>query len=164
MIRPVVLADAQVITDIYNYYIEQTLSTFEEQKVTADDVAQRIDKVLGSGHLWLVAEIDNKVVGYAYSTKWRERSAYRFSCEVTVYLSPDVKGKGLGTRLYQALFTELEALSIKTVIAGITLPNDASIALHEKFGMKQTATFENVGYKFGQWLNVGYWQKQLSQQ
>ncbi|GLX80522.1 hypothetical phosphinothricin N-acetyltransferase [Thalassotalea insulae] len=162
MIRNASRSDAQAIADIYNYYIEHTVVTFEEEKVTADEIIQRIAKVQASGHLWLVKEVNQQLVGYAYSTKWRERTAYRFACEVSVYLSPDHQGKGIGTNLYQALFEQLNNMSIKTVIGGITLPNDASIALHEKFGLHQVAKFERVGYKFGQWLDTGYWQKQLT--
>jgi len=161
MLRLVEAKDAQAIVDIYNYYIEHTAVTFEEEKLNVDDMLLRINKIQQVGHIWLVAELNNKVVGYAYSAPWRERSAYRFSCEITVYLSADAKGKGLGTSLYQALFVKLKNMDIKTVIGGITLPNDASIALHEKLGMEKVAHFTDVGLKFEQWLDVGYWQVNL---
>jgi len=161
MLRPVEAKDAQAIVDIYNYYIEHTAVTFEEETLNVDDMLLRINKIGQVGHIWLVAELNNKVVGYAYSAPWRERSAYRFSCEITVYLSSEAKGKGLGTSLYQALFVQLKNMDIKTVIGGITLPNDASIALHEKLGMEKVAHFTDVGLKFNQWLDVGYWQVNL---
>jgi len=161
MLRPVEEKDAQAIVDIYNYYIEHTAVTFEEETLNVDDMLLRINKIGQVGHIWLVAELNNKVVGYAYSAPWRERSAYRFSCEITVYLSAEAKGKGLGTSLYQALFVQLKNMDIKTVIGGITLPNDASIALHEKLGMEKVAHFTDVGLKFNQWLDVGYWQVNL---
>lgn len=161
MIRVVRADDAPEITKIYNYYVEQTVITFEEQLVNADEITQRIDNVLSAGHFWLVAELAGKVVGYAYSSPWKTRSAYRFSCEISVYLTNEVKGRGLGTQLLEDLFSLLEKTDINAVIGGITLPNDASVALHEKFGMTKVAHFENVGYKFGQWLDVGYWQKNL---
>jgi L-amino acid N-acyltransferase YncA len=101
------------------------------------------------------------VIGYAYAGKWNVRSAYRHTVETTVYLSNSTLSKGWGTRLYQALFDTLRDKSIHTIVGGITLPNPASIALHEKFGMKKVAHFSEVGYKFGKWLDVGYWQMEL---
>jgi len=108
-----------------------------------------------------VVEEDGLVCGYAYATQWNKRAAYRKTAEVSVYLSHLATGKGLGSRLYEALFTQLREKQLHIVIGGVTLPNPASIALHEKFGMKKVAHFEQVGYKFGQWLDVGYWQVSL---
>ncbi|WP_206485641.1 GNAT family N-acetyltransferase [Thalassotalea sp. G2M2-11] len=163
MIRTAVINDAQAIAQIYNYYIKDTVITFEEQMVTADEMAQRIQTITQSNHIWLVLEIEGELLGYAYSTKWRDRSAYRFASEITVYLTPHCHGKGYGTALYTELFKQLQLnTEINTVIAGITLPNQASVALHEKLGLKKVAHFEQVGLKFGQWLDVGYWQMALS--
>jgi L-amino acid N-acyltransferase YncA len=92
------------------------------------------------------------------ATKWRERFAYRFSVEVTVYLAPTFTGNGVGSQLYDALFSVLKSRSIHSVIGGITLPNLASVALHEKFGLEKVAHFKEVGFKFEQWKDVGYWQ------
>jgi phosphinothricin acetyltransferase len=162
MIRAVFDTDISAIVDIYNYYIEETIATFEEQAITTDDMHRRITKVSGDNLPWLVAEDDSgQVIGYAYACKWRERFAYRFSVEITVYLSVNHAQQGLGTQLYTALFDELKSLSINTVIGGISLPNPASIALHEKFGLKQVAHFKEVGFKFGQWLDTGYWQGKI---
>jgi L-amino acid N-acyltransferase YncA len=111
---------------------------------------------------WLVLASEREVVGYAYATKWRERSAYRFSAESTVYLRPDCGGRGHGTRLYDALLTALASRGVHAVMGGIVLPNAASVALHEKVGMRQVAHFREVGFKFGRWLDVGYWQRVLS--
>ncbi len=162
MIRSVTNEDATSIADIYNYYVTDTVITFETQAITAEDMLQRIVKIQSDNLPWLVAE-DNKgkVIGYAYASKWRERFAYRFSVEVTVYLAPNSSGKGIGAKLYQALFAQLKQRSIHSVIGGITLPNQASIALHEKFGLEKVAHFKEVGYKFDQWLDVGYWQGML---
>lgn len=161
--KNVELKDAQQIAEIYNYYIENTVITFEEKLVTVNDIESRIEKIKQLGHIWLVAEKNEKIIGYAYSTSWRDRSAYRFSCEVSVYLSHQAKGKGLGTLLYQSLFEQLKKTDVKVLIGGITLPNDASVALHEKFGMEKVAHFQNVGLKFNQWLDVGYWQTSLEE-
>ncbi len=158
MIRPATDQDAQALADIYNHYIEHSTATFEEEPVTASNMIERINKVNNANLPWLVITVDSKIIGYAYAAPWKERSAYRYSVEATVYLDPKAQGKGLGTELYQALFAELKQKSIHSVIAGITLPNPASIALHEKLGMVQVAHFHQIGRKFDQWLDTGYWQ------
>jgi len=162
VIRAVQNEDIKYITNIYNYYISCTTVTFEEESVTVHAMQERIDKVHATNLPWLVAENESGViVGYAYATKWRERFAYRFSVEVTVYLSPEHEKQGFGTKLYDTLFAELKNRSVHSVIGGITLPNPASIALHEKFGMKQVAHFKEVGFKFEKWQDTGYWQGAL---
>ncbi|WP_428234710.1 arsinothricin resistance N-acetyltransferase ArsN1 family B [Gracilimonas sp.] len=161
MIRPVQPKDIPYINNIYNYYIRATTVTFEEEEVSAEDITTRINKIESAELPWLVAEHEGLIVGYAYATKWKERSAYRHSVEISVYVDHNRQGNGWGTKLYQALFTELQKKDIHLAIGGITLPNDASIALHEKFGMEKVAHFKEIGFKFGQWLDVGYWQKRL---
>ena len=161
IIRAATDSDAQVIADIYNYYIAHTVVTFEEQPVSWRDILDRMAKVADSNLPWLVAADAGVVVGYAYAAKWNARSAYRHTAESTVYLSHTAVANGWGTRLYQALFDKLRLAAIHSVIGGITLPNPASVALHEKFGMKKVAHFKEVGYKFGRWLDVGYWQVEL---
>lgn len=159
MIREASAADAASIAEIYNHYVEHTVVTFEETLVSAADFAARIASVHVSGFPWLVAEEAGRVLGYAYATKWKERSAYRFSAEVTVYLAPTATGRGIGKLLYGALFPLLDARGLHALMGGITLPNEASVALHEKFGMRKVAHFDEVGFKFGRWLDVGYWQR-----
>lgn len=158
MIRPAQAGDADAIARIYNHYISTTVITFEESEVSEADVAQRIADTGKDGLPWLVFEREGSVAGYAYASLWNGRCAYRYTAEVTVYLAPDALGAGLGSQLYGALFEVLKQRSYRTVIAGISLPNDGSIALHEKFGMKKVAHFEEVGYKFERWIDVGYWQ------
>lgn len=159
MIRNVLNQDISAIVEIYNYYVSKTNITFETTEINNDDICKRIAKVQSDDLPWLVAEnSDGEVFGYAYATKWRERFAYRFSVEISVYLSPNCSGKGVGSKLYRALFSELTLRSIHSVIGGITLPNDASIGLHEKFGLQKVAHFKEVGFKFNQWQDVGYWQ------
>lgn len=159
MIRSVLDKDAAYIGKIYNYYISETVATFETEIISPDIISDRIAKVQNDNLPWLVAEDDSgQVIGYAYASKWRERFAYRFSVEITVYLSPNASGAGIGTKLYEALFVELKHRSIHSVIGGISLPNPSSIALHEKFGLEKVAHFKAVGFKFDQWLDVGYWQ------
>ncbi|MEP4148196.1 MAG: N-acetyltransferase family protein [Halioglobus sp.] len=160
-IRAARAADGKALADIYNHYIINSMATFEEEVLSAVDIEQRMDAVADLGLPWLVAEEEGQVIGYAYANRWRERSAYRFSVESTVYLSPDVTSRGWGTRLYAALLDELRSLNVHAVIGGITLPNPASVALHERLGMTKVAEFPEVGFKQGQWLAVGYWQVNL---
>jgi L-amino acid N-acyltransferase YncA len=161
-VRPAALADAGAIATIYNHYITDTIVTFEEEPVVAGEMARRMEEVRSAELPWLVAEEAGQVVGYAYATRWRPRFGYRFSVEITVYLSPEAGGRGIGSKLYGRLFSLLEARGIHAVMGGIALPNEASVALHEKFGLKQVARFEEVGFKFGRWVDVGYWERRLS--
>lgn len=161
MIRPAKLSDAGALSDIYNYYVLNTVVTFEEQPITALDMSSRIAEVTDAGLPWLVAEQNHEIVGFAYASKWKGRCAYRHSVEVTVYLSHSMTSKGFGSALYTELFQSLRHNSIHVVLGGISLPNDASIALHEKFGMSKAAHFEEVGFKFDNWVDVAYWQGTL---
>lgn len=161
MIRKALETDAQSIAKIYNHYIESTVITFEENQLSTNDIVERISKANTLKLPWLVAEENEELIGYAYAAPWKERTAYRFSVEVTVYLAEPATAKGWGSMLYESLFSELRTLPIHSAIAGITLPNPASIALHEKFGMEKVAHFHEVGYKFDRWLDVGYWQGQI---
>lgn len=158
MIRPVAISDAEAIASIYNHYILNTVITFEEQAVSAIEIAERIKAVESASLPWLVSESSNEVVGYAYASKWHGRSAYRYSTEITVYLDPAAIGQGLGAALYADLFPILRKKQIHAVIGVIALPNEVSIALHEKFDLTKVAHFKEVGFKFNQWVDVGYWQ------
>ena len=158
MIRDVKKSDSAAIAAIYNHYIKNTIITFEEEEITPDEISGRIENVLSESLPWLVAEDKGNVIGYAYATKWRIRSAYRFSVESTVYLAAASTGKGIGSMLYNALLSKLKNKGIHAVMGGIALPNPSSIALHEKFGFKKVAHFIEVGIKFEKWIDVGYWQ------
>lgn len=161
MIREATVKDAAAIARIYNHYIRETTVTFEEDSCSEDDLVARIKKTQASGFCWLVAEDQGEIVGYAYSSEWRNRPAYRNTVEISVYVLHTLHSRGWGSRLYEALFSRLREASLHIAIGGITLPNQASIALHEKFGMEKIAHFRQVGFKFGEWLDVGYWQVQL---
>jgi L-amino acid N-acyltransferase YncA len=160
-IRAAESSDANALAEIYNHYVLGTVVTFEENPISGTDMEQRIDAVGSSTLPWLVAEKDGRTVGYAYASPWKTRSAYRFSVEVTVYLAPESAGCGIGSLLYGELLAQLQGLGAHAVIGGIALPNDASVALHEKFGFKKVAHFPQVGFKFGQWIDVGYWERVL---
>jgi phosphinothricin acetyltransferase len=157
-VRSASAADADALARIYNYYIDNTVITFEEERVSSDAMAARVAEVHGFSLPWLVAEVDEKVIGYAYAGKWKVRSAYRHSVETTIYLARGHEGRGVGKTLYSALLPPLRARGMHAVIGGVALPNEASIALHEKLGFNHVATFREVGFKHGRWVDVAYWQ------
>lgn len=157
MIRIVKESDAKAIVDIYNTYILNTTFTFEEVVVTEEEIRARIQNTLKDWP-WLVYEEDKKVLGYAYVRPWKERTCYRYTVEATIYFSSTGTGKGYAQELYQALIEEIKALNIHAILAGITLPNEKSICLHEKLGFEKVAHLKAVGYKFNKWIDVGYWE------
>jgi L-amino acid N-acyltransferase YncA len=157
MIRVCKAGDATAIAGIYNHYVRETVVTFEETPVSAAEMTQRIAEV-GARFPWLVSEEGGAVVGWAYATAWKTRSAYRFSVETTVYLATSHQGRGIGAALYRALLDDLRARDVHSVVGGIALPNPASVALHEKLGFTKVAHFAEVGRKFDRWVDVGYWQ------
>src|ERR1044071_5823569 len=124
-------------------------------------MASRLAEVQQISLPWLVAEVDGAVIGYAYATKWKARSAYRFAVETTIYLQHGFEGRGMGKQLYAALLPVLKMRGIHAVIGGAALPNDASVALHERLGFEHVATFRQVGFKHDRWVDVAYWQKLL---
>ena len=160
MIRLATTADAAAIATIYNHYVSCSTITFEEQIVVIDEMAQRITSV-GAQLPWYVFEREGEILGYAYATPWRARSAYRFSVESTVYVAHQCVGLGVGRQLYSTLFDDLRKRQQQVVIGGIAQPNDASVALHERLGFEKVAMFKRVGRKFDQWIDVGYWELQL---
>jgi phosphinothricin acetyltransferase len=157
MIRSATTADAAAICAIYNHYVLETAITFEEAAVAPVEMETRIRETLPALP-WLAWDENGSVGGYAHASKWKGRCAYRHSAEVTVYLDPAFTGRGIGSQLYQALLADLRKRSFHTAIGGIALPNPSSIALHERLGFRKVAQFEQVGWKFGQWIDVGYWQ------
>lgn len=160
-IRSVTAEDAGQICSIYNWYIEKTFITFEEVAVTVSQMQQRIGGV-SRVRPWVVLEEGGTIQGYAYAGEWKSRSAYRYAVETTVYLDKDSLGRGYGSLLYANLFERLGTTPVRTLIAGIALPNEGSVALHEKMGFRKVAHFENVGFKFDRWIDVGYWQRTLN--
>lgn len=155
-------ADHEEIARIYNHYVLNTTATFEEHKVSPEGMSARINEVMGSNLPWLVLNHNDRVMGYAYATKWKDRSAYRYTVESSIYIEPGQTEQGMGSMLYSELFRILQNNGIHVVMGGITLPNEASVAFHEKFGMEKVAHFKQVGYKFGRWVDIGYWQRILS--
>ena len=148
MIRSATTGDASEIARIYNHYVQHSIITFEESPVAAEAMAERISRVIASWP-WLVFEQDQGLAGYAYATEWNGRCAYRYSTETSIYLDASACGQGIGSTLYVQLLHRLSELKMHTAIGGIALPNDASVALHEKLGFKKIAHFSEVGFKFG---------------
>lgn len=159
LIRPADIDDAIDIAYIYNYYIATSHCTFEIEPVDLAEMQRRINEGMAAGYPFLVAEgDDDEILGYAYGNEYRPRSAYIHSVEVSVYVRPGHDGKGIATSLYEALFPEIIAGDFHAIVAGISLPNDASVHLHEKFGFEKVAHFREVGRKFDRWIDVGYWE------
>ena len=156
-IRTVKLEDAAQIAKIYNYYIENTHHTFETEPHTAEEMQNRIAELI-ENYPYLVAESDGEIIGYAYAAPFRRRQAYEFSAEVSIYIKNEVKHQGIGGQLYAKLFEELAETDVHMIIAGISLPNDASVRFHEKLGFVKVGHFHEVGYKLGRWIDVGYWE------
>lgn len=159
VVRDAVRSDADSIARIYNHYVSDTIVTFEEDAVSATVIQERLAEAHAASLPFLVAERGGQVCGYAYASKWKGRCAYRFSVEVTVYVDRAHGAQGIGSALYARLLPLLQQQGIHAAIGGIALPNEASVAFHEKFGFVQVARFREVGRKFDRWIDVGYWQR-----
>ena len=160
LIREATTADAAACAVIYGTYVADSPATFEIEPPSAEDIAGRIE-ACRSTHAWLVAEVDGTVIGFAYGTRFAERASYRWSCEVSVYLDRDAVGAGAGSALYQELLARMRERGFQVVLAKITQPNDASNALHAKFGFRRVGLLERVGYKLDGWHDVAILQKDL---
>ena len=154
--------DAQAILDIYSTYVLNTSISFESEVPTLTEMQGRIEKCV-IRYPWLVCYHKNSLAGYAYASIHRERAAYQWTCECSVYIQDQYKGKGIAGELYRVLFAILKMQGIRNVYAGITLPNDASVSLHEKCGFEQFATYEHIGYKLGSWQKVGWWRLRINE-
>jgi phosphinothricin acetyltransferase len=159
-VRSASSADAKAIAEIYRPYVEETAISFEAVPPSAEEFKARIEDTLQK-FPWLVYESGGEILGYAYAGAHRTRCAYEWSVECTVYVKKDAHGRGIGKELYQALFKILKDQGAVNIIAGISLPNAASVGLHESLGFQKVANFKDVGFKLGQWWDVGYWQLQI---
>lgn len=157
IVRNVHINDAQQLVGIYNYYVLNTIITFDDVPLKAQAFEEKITTI-NVGYPFLVFEEGSKIFGYAYAGKWRQKPAYKNTVEITVYLKEGEYGKQIGTKLYTELLKQLKERDFHAIIGGMTLPNKTSVRLHEKFGFKQVAHFKEVGLKFDQWLDVGFWQ------
>ncbi|MDR2915534.1 MAG: GNAT family N-acetyltransferase [Tannerella sp.] len=157
MIRVVKPEDAYNIASIYNHYVDNTTITFETNSVSTEEMRDRIFAITEK-YPYFVYEESGEVVGYCYASLWKKKEAYHYTVESTVYIDAAFQGKGIGKMLMEKLISELQEKSFHAIIACITTPNPSSVKLHEKLGFKQVSEFSEVGYKFGQWLNVGDWE------
>ncbi len=154
-------SDADAVAQIYAPFVRDTIVSFERDPPSSGEMQARIAATL-ERLPWLVSlDESNAVSGYAYASRHRERAAYQWAVDTAVYIRADQRGKGIGRRLYTVLFEELVALGYFQAIAGITLPNEASVGLHESLGFARIGVYRNVGFKCGAWRDVGWWQKQL---
>jgi L-amino acid N-acyltransferase YncA len=153
--------DGIACAEIYAPYVLHTAISFEEVPPTPEEMAGRIERIARS-HPWLVAELSGRVVGYAHGSPFRDRAAYRWAAEVTVYLADDAKRRGVGRALYQSLLDLLARQGVQVVCGGVTLPNDASVALHEAVGFVPVGIYRRIGFKHGRWHDVGWWQRELT--
>jgi phosphinothricin acetyltransferase len=153
--------DANACAAIYAPYVRETPISLEEVAPTPSEMAARIERT-SKTHAWLVAEEAGEIIGYAYGSQHRERASYRWATDVAVYVAPQSQRHGAGRALYEALFGLLAQQGYRTACAGITLPNEASVGLHEACGFKPVGIYRRIGFKLGAWWDVGWWQRSLA--
>lgn len=161
IVRRAVADDAAAIAAIYAPYVMESAVSFEAEAPGVEEMRTRI-AAGGDLYPWFVAEEDKALLGYAYATAFRARHAYRFTVETSVYVRQGGHGRGVGGALYNALLPLLAAQGFTQAIAALTLPNEASVKLHERHGFTRAGVYENVGHKFGEWRSVGLWQRGLA--
>jgi len=160
MIRPVALKDAQELLDIYNYYVLHTAVTFDIEPLSLQTFSDKI-RTITADYPFIVYEEDHVILGFAYGSRFRPRAAYNYVGESTVYVKHTDQGKQIGSTLYAELIRLLKATDLHTLLGVLTIPNEASVKLHEKFGFNQVAHLKEVGKKFDTWQDVGMWQLKL---
>lgn len=162
-IRPGLEEDVPRLTEIYNYYVEKTAISFDIEKHSA--AVRRtlwFSKYSSTGiYRLFVAELDGFVIGYSTSSQFRERAAYASSVETSIYLDNDYSGRGIGSKLYEALLLALKQTGVHRAYGGVTLPNASSVALHKKFGYREVGIYREVGYKFGKYHDVSWFEKEI---
>lgn len=161
MIRPAIVGDAADIADIYGHAVRDTAASFETEPPDAAEMTRRMGEMLGA-YPCLVAETDGALVGFTSASPYRPRPAYRFAVSTAIYVAEAQRGTGIGRRLVGALLAALRKADFHTAIAGITLPNPASVRLHETLGFRAIGIEREVGWKFGRWHDVGRWQAMLA--
>ncbi len=157
MIRGVEVRDAADIAAIYNYYIRETIITFETEEIDTAEMENRIKKILEAGYPFIVHEENNKITGYAYVGKFRERSAYSESLETSIYLDINEKGRGIGRKLYKRLIELSQEAGVHVLIGVVSYPNLASQRLHESVGFEKAGVIKEAGKKFGKYIDVEFW-------
>ena len=155
IIRSATTEDASSVLEIYRPYVDGSVVSFEYEVPSVETISERISSCLKK-YPWIIAESESKVLGYAYASDFRARKAYRLIPEVSVYVSPEAKGKGIAKQLYLELFSRLKEMGMVAVYAGMTTPNQETERFHEKMGFKFTAKFEKIGFKYEQWHDVTF--------
>jgi len=153
--------DIPAVTRIYGHYVRDTVITFETEEPDEAEMRNRFETIKAKGHPLLIAEHDGKVIGYAYASTYRAREAYRFTCEDSIYLSPDAVGQGIGSKLLARLIEESRKAGLKQMLAVITAERENSIRLHAKQGFRMIGRYEALGYKFDRWLDIVHMQRAL---
>ena len=163
LIRPAILADLPALTGIYNHYVVNTTVTFDLRPFTPDERRPWFDDHQPAGRHRLVVAVEgpDTVVGYASTSRWRPKAAYDTTVESSVYCRPDAIGRGYGRRLYQALFEAIEHEDVYRIVAGVSMPNPASVALHERLGFRPVGVFPGVGRKFDKYWDVAWFERPL---
>lgn len=162
VIRMVEIKDAKAISEIYNYYIKKTTITFETKELSEKEMQARIEKILKSAYPFIVYEENNKILGYAYAGKWRERISYKKTLETSVYVDRNEKSKGIGKKLYSALIKECKKNGVHVLIGVLSYPNTESQRLHKNAGFEKTGHFREVANKFGKFIDVEFWSLMLN--
>lgn len=153
--------DLHAIVDILNYYVKNDACIFQVEPYSVAEIDIKFQSIL-SDYPFYVAELESKVIGFTYGARWRDKPAYAKSVETTIYIHPDYKQSGIGKPLYQKLISTLADMGFHLLVAGMTMPNKGSQRLHENLGFEKVGEFKDAGMKFGQWHNVGFWQKLLN--
>ncbi len=153
-LRPFAWSDVPAITSIYKHYVENTAITFDTDVPSEAAMAEKFAHLVSLGHPLIVAEMDGQTIGYAYASFYRPRAAYRFTCEDSIYLHPDAKGRGIGKAILTELLEQSRSFGFKQMIAVITADTANSIAIHEKFGFRHVGRYEAVGFKFDRWHDI----------
>lgn len=159
-LRAATLDDAHAIAAIYGPYVVSSVASFEDAAPGGKEMGKRMAASMAQ-FPWIIADMDGVPFGYATASKFRERAAYRWTVETSVYVAHDMRGQGIGRALYRALLGTLEEQGYAQAIAAIALPNDQSVDLHEAVGFQRAGHYREVGYKHGQWVDVGIWQREL---
>jgi phosphinothricin acetyltransferase len=154
-------ADAVACADIYAPFVSDSVASLEEAVPTPEEFSERMNRI-SQTHAWLVADIKDRVAGFAYASVHRERASYRWAADVSVYVDPAFQRRGVATTLYRELFGLLVRQGYRSACAGITLPNEPSVSLHEALGFELVGVYRRIGYKHGAWRDVGWWQLQLA--
>ena len=161
MIRNVKMSDAKNITEIYNYYIENTVITFQTDLLSVEETEKKIEELLLKGFPYIVYEENNEVIGYAYAGVWRDRKAYEITLETSIYLDQSKIKKGIGRQLYKELIERSRQIGVHSLIGVVSVPNEGSKKLHLEFGFELLGTFKEVGQKFNKYVSVEFWQLML---